>query len=99
MIVTGVLEEKQPISYQHNDHLLKVSFDKNLPAGTEKEIEVIYSGIPKDGLVLVIINISAVVFSLIIGPTVPVIGFPVWIIPPIKQRWIFSLPPQNISRW
>jgi len=52
MVVASVLEGKQPLSFLHNDHLLKVSFDKNLPIGTEKEIEVIYSGIPIDGLII-----------------------------------------------
>jgi len=52
MVVTGVFEGNQPRAFLHNDHLLKVSFDKNFSAGTEKEIEVIYSGIPIDGLII-----------------------------------------------
>ncbi len=50
MSVTSVLEENQPISFTHNNDLLKITFGKKLPPGAIKEVEVVYHGIPKDGL-------------------------------------------------
>lgn len=52
MAVISVLEENQPISFLHDKDLLKINFERKLPAGTEKEIEVVYHGIPKDGLII-----------------------------------------------
>jgi len=52
MTVSGILEDKQPISFQHSNDLIKVTFQRKLPVGTEKEIEVVYKGVPKDGLII-----------------------------------------------
>lgn len=52
MTVTSVLDANQPISFLHNGDSLRINFDRKLPAGTEKELEVVYSGIPKDGLII-----------------------------------------------
>ena len=52
MTVIGVLEQKQPISFIHDKDLLKIKFERKLPPGTEKEIEVVYRGVPKDGLII-----------------------------------------------
>ncbi len=50
MSVVSVLEENQPISFIHNNDLLKISFNRMLPPGTIKEVEVVYHGVPKEGL-------------------------------------------------
>lgn len=52
MTVTGVLDGNQPISFTHNNDSLRISFGSKIPAGTTKEVEVMYSGIPKDGLII-----------------------------------------------
>ncbi len=52
MTVLGVLEGNQPISFVHDKDIIKINFSGKLPRGTEKEIEVVYQGIPKDGLLI-----------------------------------------------
>jgi aminopeptidase N len=52
MSVISVLEDNQPTSYIHDQDLLKVNFGRKLPAGTEKEIEVVYHGVPREGLII-----------------------------------------------
>lgn len=51
MVVLSVLDG-QPISYQHNNDILKISFNNTLEVGTEKEIEIFYKGVPKEGLLI-----------------------------------------------
>lgn len=52
MSVTGVLDNSQPISYLHDKDSLRISFPQKLLPGTEKEIEIVYSGTPADGLII-----------------------------------------------
>lgn len=51
MAVSSVLDG-QPLSFQHSNNNLKISFNTLLPVGVEKEIEVFYKGIPKEGLII-----------------------------------------------
>ena len=52
MLVSKVLEGQQPIGFSHDQHTLSINFGQKLEAGTQKKIEIEYSGIPKDGLII-----------------------------------------------
>jgi aminopeptidase N len=52
MTVTGVLSNNQPISYTHDKDLLKITLPQKTAANTESEVEIVYHGVPADGLII-----------------------------------------------
>ena len=52
MVVAGVLDNNQPISFQHDKDSLRINFSQKRTPGMEKDIVVVYSGIPADGLII-----------------------------------------------
>lgn len=52
MTLAGVLDNNQPLSFQHAGDSIRIIFANKLAPQTEKEVEIVYSGIPRDGLII-----------------------------------------------
>ena len=52
MVVQKITGNGKPISFSHRDNKIVLSFDGALKANEESEIQVEYSGIPSDGLII-----------------------------------------------
>lgn len=51
MTVQGVMENNS-LAFTHAADSLRIQFDQTLSPGTEKKIEIYYTGIPRDGLII-----------------------------------------------
>lgn len=51
MTVLQVTENGKPLVYTHTNDLLTIEFDTSINRGEHKNIEIIYEGIPADGLI------------------------------------------------
>lgn len=51
MTVQGV-KENTPLSFTHSGDSLRIQFNTAIATGTEKTIDIYYSGVPRDGLII-----------------------------------------------
>src|SRR5689334_12457013 len=51
MTVLQVTDNGKPLVYTHTNDLLTIEFDTSINRGEHKNIEIIYEGIPADGLI------------------------------------------------
>ena len=52
MVVSAVKDKGQNLNFTQNQNILKINLPGNTNAGDEKELEIVYAGVPSDGMII-----------------------------------------------